>query len=89
MGNTQQQQQQQQQQQSPSTADIASELNWRPTGRMRGSLSGQAYSEAFNQFIASPTQPFRPLSPNLGANTSNSPSTTKEVTNVVPGSGQG
>ncbi|CAA2971066.1 E4 SUMO- ligase PIAL2-like isoform X2 [Olea europaea subsp. europaea] len=29
--------------------------NWRPTARMRGALSGQAYSDALNQFILRPT----------------------------------
>ncbi|TXG50578.1 hypothetical protein EZV62_023102 [Acer yangbiense] len=31
--------------------DLTSEQNWRPTGRMRGSLSGRAYSEALSQFM--------------------------------------
>ncbi|KAL5727168.1 hypothetical protein ACHQM5_000392 [Ranunculus cassubicifolius] len=29
--------------------------NWRPTGRMRGSLQGRAYSDALNQFLIQPT----------------------------------
>ncbi|XP_048422587.1 E4 SUMO-protein ligase PIAL2-like [Pyrus x bretschneideri] len=37
--------------------DLSSGENWRPTGRMRGSLSGRAYSAALNQFIIQPTQP--------------------------------
>ncbi|KAL6181889.1 hypothetical protein ACLB2K_048537 [Fragaria x ananassa] len=37
--------------------DSPSEQNWRPTGRMRGSLSGQAYTAALNKFIIRPTQP--------------------------------
>lgn len=32
---------------------------WRPSGRMRGSLQGQAYSEAYRQFIKQPTQHVR------------------------------
>lgn len=32
---------------------------WKPSGRMRGSLQGQAYSEAYSQFIKQPTQPVR------------------------------
>ncbi|KAK1364297.1 Zinc finger, MIZ-type, E3 SUMO protein ligase [Heracleum sosnowskyi] len=32
---------------------------WRPSGRMRGSLQGQAYSEAYRQFIKQPTQAVR------------------------------
>lgn len=32
---------------------------WKPSGRMRGSLQGQAYSEAYRQFIMQPTQPVR------------------------------
>ncbi|KAL4565490.1 hypothetical protein LXL04_029588 [Taraxacum kok-saghyz] len=35
--------------------------NWRPSGRMRGSLSGQAYSEALNQMMYFPTQPLQSL----------------------------
>ncbi|KAF5190673.1 E4 sumo-protein ligase pial2 [Thalictrum thalictroides] len=36
--------------------DLAAEHNWRPTGRMRGSLSGRAYSAALTQFMIQPTQ---------------------------------
>ncbi|KAG6782829.1 hypothetical protein POTOM_012249 [Populus tomentosa] len=36
--------------------DLASEQNWRPTGRMRGSLSGRAYSAALKEFMVQPTQ---------------------------------
>lgn len=43
--------------------DLSSEQNWRPTGRMRGSLSGRAYSAAFNQFIIAPTQPTQAARP--------------------------
>ncbi|XP_074382159.1 E4 SUMO-protein ligase PIAL2-like isoform X2 [Apium graveolens] len=32
---------------------------WRPSGRMRGSLQGQAYIEAYRQFIEQPTQSVR------------------------------
>ncbi|XP_074333618.1 uncharacterized protein LOC141671325 isoform X2 [Apium graveolens] len=39
------------------TVNTSTEQDWRPTGRMRGSLSGKAYSEALNQYITSPTQP--------------------------------
>ncbi|XP_059645391.1 E4 SUMO-protein ligase PIAL1 isoform X1 [Cornus florida] len=41
----------------------AAEQNWRPTGRMRGSLSGSAYSAALNQFIIRPTQPTQAARP--------------------------
>ncbi|KAK1367551.1 E4 SUMO-protein ligase PIAL2 [Heracleum sosnowskyi] len=54
------------------TVDTSTEQDWRPTGRMRGSLSGRAYSEALNQYIIQPTQPVqltRPLT-----NTVTSPS---------------
>ncbi|KAI3468680.1 hypothetical protein Pfo_025343 [Paulownia fortunei] len=30
--------------------------NWRPAGRMRGALSGQAYTDALNQYIIRPNQ---------------------------------
>ncbi|XP_047338477.1 E4 SUMO-protein ligase PIAL2-like isoform X2 [Impatiens glandulifera] len=35
-------------------ADSVSEREWRPTGRMRGSLSGQAYADAHMQFVVRP-----------------------------------
>ncbi|XVF13058.1 hypothetical protein REPUB_Repub08aG0175000 [Reevesia pubescens] len=38
------------------TADLASEQNWRPAGRMRGSLSGRAYSSALSELMIQPTQ---------------------------------
>lgn len=49
--------------------DLTAEQNWRPTGRMRGSLSGRAYSDALNQFIIHPTQPVQPArpSPNMAS----------------------
>ncbi|CAI9094179.1 OLC1v1029873C2 [Oldenlandia corymbosa var. corymbosa] len=37
--------------------------DWRPTGRMRGSLSGQAYSAALNQFITRPMQQAQAIRP--------------------------
>jgi E3 SUMO-protein ligase PIAS1 len=43
----------------PSTDGLlgsTSEQSWRPSGRMRGSLSGQAYSAALSQFMIQPTQ---------------------------------
>ncbi|KAL6986318.1 hypothetical protein U1Q18_019685 [Sarracenia purpurea var. burkii] len=46
-------------------ADLPGEQNWRPTGRMRGSLSGRAYSAALNQYIIQPTQPVQPARPPL------------------------
>ncbi|XVF51411.1 hypothetical protein PTKIN_Ptkin04bG0183200 [Pterospermum kingtungense] len=38
------------------SADLASEQNWRPTGRMRGSLTGRQYSAALSQLMIQPTQ---------------------------------
>ncbi|XP_044485124.1 E4 SUMO-protein ligase PIAL1-like [Mangifera indica] len=38
-------------------AESPSEQNWQPTGRMRGSLSGRAYSAALSQLMIQPTQP--------------------------------
>ncbi|KAK2664159.1 hypothetical protein Ddye_002733 [Dipteronia dyeriana] len=37
--------------------DLTSEQNWRPTGRMRGSLSGRAYSAALSQLQPARAQP--------------------------------
>ncbi|XP_071919389.1 E4 SUMO-protein ligase PIAL2-like isoform X1 [Coffea arabica] len=47
--------------------------DWRPSGRMRGSLSGRAYSEAMNQYIIQPTQQAQAARPpsNVTANPSN------------------
>ncbi|KAI8569676.1 hypothetical protein RHMOL_Rhmol02G0295700 [Rhododendron molle] len=39
-----------------SLADLPADQNWQPAGRMRGSLSGRAYSEALSQIIQ-PTPP--------------------------------
>lgn len=36
--------------------ELPSEHNWRPTGRMRGSLTGSAYSAALSQYLVPPTQ---------------------------------
>ncbi|KAG1367738.1 putative Neutral ceramidase [Cocos nucifera] len=39
-----------------SFAESPSELNWQPMGRMRGSLTGEAYSAALRHYAAQPTQ---------------------------------
>ncbi|XP_072998838.1 uncharacterized protein [Typha latifolia] len=36
--------------------ELPSEQHWRPTGRMRGSLTGDAYSAALNQYLSPPAQ---------------------------------
>ncbi|KAL8200940.1 hypothetical protein R6Q57_012279 [Mikania cordata] len=47
-----------------SLADRSAEENWRPSGRMRGSLSGQQYTEALkNQTIIQPNQPVQAARP--------------------------
>ncbi|KAD3641339.1 hypothetical protein E3N88_30563 [Mikania micrantha] len=47
-----------------SSADRSAEENWRPSGRMRGSLSGQQYTEALkNQTIIQPNQPVQAARP--------------------------
>ncbi|XP_058100178.1 E4 SUMO-protein ligase PIAL2-like isoform X2 [Magnolia sinica] len=40
-----------------SVTELPSEQNWRPTGRMRGSLMGRTYSAALSQLIVQPTPP--------------------------------
>lgn len=40
--------------------EIQYDENWRPTGRMRGSLTGGAYEVALNQYLVSP-QPAQPI----------------------------
>ncbi|XP_042489650.1 E4 SUMO-protein ligase PIAL1-like [Macadamia integrifolia] len=37
--------------------ELSSEHNWRPSGRMRGSLTGPAYSAALSQYMGQPTPP--------------------------------
>ncbi|XP_054824219.1 E4 SUMO-protein ligase PIAL2 [Prosopis cineraria] len=46
--------------------NLQSDSDWRPTGRMRGSLTGRQYSDAVRQLIIEPTQSAqtaRPLAP--------------------------
>ncbi|KAL8101867.1 E4 SUMO-protein ligase PIAL2-like isoform X2 [Apium graveolens] len=43
--------------------ESSAQQEWRPTGRMRGSLTGQAYSAAHNHYINQPTQPVQPTRP--------------------------
>ncbi|KAD3641374.1 hypothetical protein E3N88_30598 [Mikania micrantha] len=46
------------------SADGSADENWRPTGRMRGSLSGLQYTEALkNQIIIQPSQPVQAARP--------------------------
>ncbi|XP_034709516.1 E4 SUMO-protein ligase PIAL2-like isoform X1 [Vitis riparia] len=46
------------------SAALPTDENWRPSGRMRGSLTGEAYSAALSQFMLQPTQPTQaPLPP--------------------------
>ncbi|KAG6606067.1 E4 SUMO-protein ligase PIAL2, partial [Cucurbita argyrosperma subsp. sororia] len=41
----------------------SSEQNWQPSGRMRGSLSGRAFSDAHGHLIIHPTQPVQSARP--------------------------
>ncbi|KAF9617759.1 hypothetical protein IFM89_038521 [Coptis chinensis] len=43
--------------------ELPSDQNWRPAGRMRGALSGQAYSAALSQYMVQPTQSVQAASP--------------------------
>lgn len=72
--------------------DLQSEQNWRPAGRMRGSLTGQAYSAALSQVFGNATQPSQapvprpslpaaPLSPHLQALASRMHSQVPQVLN--------
>ncbi|KAL8238837.1 hypothetical protein R6Q59_015404 [Mikania micrantha] len=45
------------------STNASADQSWRPTGRMRGSLSGQAYTDAYNRSIVHPTQPIQAASP--------------------------
>lgn len=45
------------------SVDATVDPNWRPTGRMRGSLSGRAYSEALSQYVIHPNQPVQAARP--------------------------
>lgn len=40
----------------PVTGSDSADASWRPAGRMRGALSGQAYADAYNLYIAQPSQ---------------------------------
>ncbi|XP_075485295.1 E4 SUMO-protein ligase PIAL2-like isoform X2 [Primulina tabacum] len=53
--------------QTTAAIDLA-EQNWRPAGRMRGALSGQAYTDALNQYILRPNQQAQAARPSLPAN---------------------
>ncbi|XP_073306203.1 E4 SUMO-protein ligase PIAL2-like isoform X2 [Primulina huaijiensis] len=53
--------------QTTAAIDLA-EQNWRPAGRMRGALSGQAYADALNQYILRPNQQAQAARPSLPAN---------------------
>lgn len=47
-----------------SSVDASAEEIWRPTGRMRGSLTGWQYTEALrNQIIIQPSQPIQAARP--------------------------
>ncbi|XWS48877.1 hypothetical protein CRYUN_Cryun13aG0114300 [Craigia yunnanensis] len=59
------------------SADLASEQNWRPTGRMRGSLSGRTYSAALSQLMIQPTQSAQAARPQT--NLTSSPSVPPHV----------
>ncbi|KAL8141613.1 hypothetical protein V2J09_014645 [Rumex salicifolius] len=43
--------------------DVQTEQNWQPTGRMRGSLTGRAFSENLTPFVIRPTQQTPPNLP--------------------------
>ncbi|KAJ4954708.1 hypothetical protein NE237_011491 [Protea cynaroides] len=58
--------------QDVSRSDVSPEQNWRPTGRMRGSLVGGAYSAALSQFMGQPTPPAQVYGP--AASQSSTPS---------------
>ena len=47
------------------SVNLQSEQNWRPTGRMRGSLSGRQFSDAVRQLISEPSQSGQSVRPQL------------------------
>ncbi|KAL8480007.1 hypothetical protein ACS0TY_026300 [Phlomoides rotata] len=49
---------------TPPADQSPADLSWRPPGRMRGALSGQAYSDYFNQIINRPNQQAQGARPN-------------------------
>ncbi|KAK6935447.1 hypothetical protein RJ641_035602 [Dillenia turbinata] len=53
--------------------DIPVEQTWRPTGQMRGSQSGSAYSAALSRFMVPPSQPSQIERPSLTLNSSTLP----------------
>lgn len=58
---------------SRDAVDVQLDKNWRPTGRMRGSLTGVAYSAALSQYasLTTPTNTARPLAPSVIRSTPN------------------
>ncbi|KMT12019.1 hypothetical protein BVRB_5g099780 isoform B [Beta vulgaris subsp. vulgaris] len=48
---------------SENLIDLQLDHNWRPTGRMRGALTGDAYSKALNQYMGQAAQPAQAPSP--------------------------
>ncbi|XP_043716562.1 E4 SUMO-protein ligase PIAL1-like isoform X3 [Telopea speciosissima] len=59
------------------SVEVSSEQNWHPTGRMRGSLTGSAYSAALSQYMGQPT-PSAPVSRTTTSQSSN-PSGTSQL----------
>lgn len=66
---------------SPSLADLQRDKNWRPTGRMRGSLTGNAYSAALSQY-ATPAIPMPPANPARAPVPSVVPSTSNQLPSI-------
>lgn len=68
------------------SAALPADDNWRPSGRMRGSLTGEAYSAALSQFMLQPTQPARPPPPRPPLNL---PSNVLPTVRLFPRTGSG
>lgn len=63
--------------------DPSIEQNWQPAGRMRGSLSGRAFSDAYGHLIIQPTQSVQSARPpsNLTPTQPSAPSTQAQRSN--------
>ncbi|XP_026444020.1 E4 SUMO-protein ligase PIAL2-like isoform X2 [Papaver somniferum] len=70
-------------------SEVTTEQNWRPAGRMRGSLSGRAFSDALSQNIILPSQVTSPSairdpSVNLFSNPSSSGGPSQRPLSMLP-----
>ncbi|XP_019052072.1 PREDICTED: E4 SUMO-protein ligase PIAL1-like isoform X2 [Nelumbo nucifera] len=69
-----------------SSEELPSEQNWRPTGRMRGSLAGRAYSAAIGHLMIQPTQTQPSQAPLPPSNQISAPADTTQLQVLIANS---